>query len=299
MKNILLSLLVLTSFFIKVDGQVGVGTNTPNSSANLDIDVSGLSTKKGMLLPRVMLQNNTDVTTIANPAVGLMVYNTQDNGTSPNAVEKNTFYFWNGVQWTNISSLTEVKRELLPQVFFIAEGNNNVTTPQYTYYKNENINVAPVVIKFDPSSVILNTGNNITLNTDNTLLINNSGLYEVSGFINYNPSILLSTVILTTTNVEFIIQISTDNGISWNNIAKTVGVWGEGTSLNNRTNNISPVIITANKNNLLRCLVFKTQGDNHRETTDPIDPVSNPAKATISAPTGLEYGKVLKILKLD
>lgn len=299
MKNILLTVFLISSFFIRLHAQVGIGTSTPNSSSNLDIDVSSLTTKKGMLLPRVALQNSTDVTTIANPAVGLMIYNTQDNGTIPNNVEKNTFYFWNGVQWTNISSLTEVKRELLPQVFFIAEGNNNITTPQYTYYHAENINVAPIIIKFDQSSVILNTGNNVTLNSNNTLLINNSGSYEVSGFINYNPSISFNTTISTTTNVEFIIQISTDNGGIWDNIAKTVGVWGAGTSLNNRTNNIPPVIITANKSNLLRCVVSKTLGDNHRETTDPIDPVTNPAKATISAPTGLEYGKVLKILKLD
>lgn len=299
MKNILFSFFLISSFFIRLDAQVGIGTTTPNSSANLDIDVSSTTTKKGMLLPRVTLQNSADVTTIANPAVGLMVYNTLDDGIPPNNVEKNTFYFWNGVQWTNISSLSEVKRELLPQVFFIAEGNNSITTPQYTYYHSENINVAPVVIRFDQSSVILNTGNNVTLKSDNTLLINNSGSYEVSGFINYNPSIPFNTTISTTTNVEFIIQISTGGIGSWKNIAKTVGVWGAGTSLNNRTNNIPPVTITADKGDLLRCLVIKTFGDNHRETTDPIDPVNNPAKATISAPTGLEYGKVLKILKLD
>ena len=282
MNKKLLFILLLLVYHFKVLAQIGIGTSTPNSSANLDIDVSSLASKKGLLLPRVALQNNIDVITIPNPAVGLIVFNTEDSGTIPNAVEKNTFYYWNGIQWTNISTLTEVRRELLPQVFFIAEINNGITTQQFTNSGTDNINVSPVVVKFIQNSVILNTGSNVTLNDDYTFTINNSGSYEVSGFINYNPS--LDNLNLST-NVEFIIQIN--DGTGWKNVAKTVGVWGAGTTRNNRTNNIPPVIFTAEKNNLIRCLVFKTQGSNHT------------IGATISAPTGLQYGKVLKIQKLD
>lgn len=283
-------LLLIGVFFFSMIGvmtaQVGVSTTLPNTSAALDIDVSSLVSKKGLLLPRVSLLNNTDVVTIPSPAVGLMVYNLSNNGVGNAAVAANMFYYWDGVQWTNLTNLSEVKRELLPQVFFVAEGGNGITTPQNTVSGADDINVAPLIIKFSPSSVVLNTGNNLTMNSDNTMNVNNGGTYEVSGFINYNPSIDTGGL-QNTTNMEFIIQISSNNGTSWSNIAKTVGVWGAGTTLNSRSNNIPPAIITANKNDLLRCVVQKTQGDNHA------------AGARISAPTGLQYGKVLKIQKIN
>lgn len=286
MKKLVLIIICLLPFTAVMSAQVGISTLSPNTSAALDIDVSSLASKKGLLLPRVSLLNNTDVVTIPSPAVGLLVYNIANAGTGTAAVSANMFYYWDGVQWTNLTNLSEVKRELLPQVFFIAEGGNNITTPQNTVSGADNINTSPVIIKFSASSVVLNTGNNLTMNADNTMLVNNSGTYEVSGFINYNPSINTGGL-QNTTNMEFIIQISTNAGTSWSNIAKTVGVWGAGTTLNSRSNNIPPVIIVANKNDLLRCVVQKTQGDNHG------------SGARISAPTGLQYGKVLKIQKIN
>jgi hypothetical protein len=258
----------------------------------LDVDVSALSVKKGLLLPRVNLLSNTDVVTIPSPAVGLLVYNLAANGAGTAAVAANMFYFWDGVQWTNLTNLTEVKRELLPQVFFIAEGNNGSTTPQQTLLGSDNINTGQVVMKFQQSSLVLNTGNNLTLNTNNTIGVVNQGTYEVSGFINYNPNIQnLSSF----TNVEFIIQVSTDGGSNWSNVAKTVGVWGAGTTLNSRSNNIAPVIVSLNKTNLLRCVVQKTQGADH---TTFLQGDGTTAYPQISAPTGLLYGKVLKIQKI-
>ena len=52
---------------------VGIGTLTPNSSAMLDIDVTSLATKKGLLIPRM---NTVQMNAIATPANGLIVYNT-------------------------------------------------------------------------------------------------------------------------------------------------------------------------------------------------------------------------------
>ena len=51
---------------------VGVGTNTPNASAQLDVTASN----KGILIPRM---NTTAIATIANPAKGLMVLDTAKN----------------------------------------------------------------------------------------------------------------------------------------------------------------------------------------------------------------------------
>ncbi|MBL0182072.1 MAG: hypothetical protein IPP96_07175 [Chitinophagaceae bacterium] len=67
---------------------VGIGTATPNASAQLDIT----STAKGLLIPRMTLvQRNL----IATPATGLLIYQT-DN--TPG------FYYYNGAGWNQIST---------------------------------------------------------------------------------------------------------------------------------------------------------------------------------------------------
>ena len=103
---------------------VGVFTKTPDASAALDVDVSALpaNAKKGMLLPRVQLRDKKDQTTIPSPAVGLVVYNLQDSGTEDNQVEHDMFYFWDGTKWLDMTNIDIVIRELLPQVFFILQG---------------------------------------------------------------------------------------------------------------------------------------------------------------------------------
>jgi len=53
-------------------GQIGIGTNTPNASAMLDIS----STSKGFLAPRMSLLQRQ---AISSPANGLMVYQENDN----------------------------------------------------------------------------------------------------------------------------------------------------------------------------------------------------------------------------
>ncbi|MEN2992655.1 MAG: hypothetical protein ABDH91_03785 [Bacteroidia bacterium] len=53
-------------------GNVGIGTNSPNASARLEVS----ATNAGVLIPRVNLTSVTDATTIPNPATSLLVYNT-------------------------------------------------------------------------------------------------------------------------------------------------------------------------------------------------------------------------------
>lgn len=74
--------------------QLGVGTNSPDASAQLDVT----ATDKGFLAPRIALTSTADVTTIATPATGLMVYNTATAGTSPSNVIPGYYYF-NGIKW--------------------------------------------------------------------------------------------------------------------------------------------------------------------------------------------------------
>ena len=76
----LLSSFLLLSFF--TNAQIGIGTNTPNASAKLDV----ASTSKGFLPPRM---DSTARNTIASPAAGLTIYNTSSKA----------FECFNGTGW--------------------------------------------------------------------------------------------------------------------------------------------------------------------------------------------------------
>jgi len=80
--------LVLALFtFINTFSQLGIGTTTPNASAQLDI----VSTTKGLLIPRM---TELQRTSIPSPVAGLMVY--QNNNTTG-------FYYYNGSAWTHLA----------------------------------------------------------------------------------------------------------------------------------------------------------------------------------------------------
>ena len=98
MKKIFLLLFLIT---YSVQGQVGIGTDTPNASARLDVS----ATDKGFLPPRISLTSATDNSTILTPATGLLIYNTATAGTIPNNVSPG-YYYWNGNSWVKISGGT-------------------------------------------------------------------------------------------------------------------------------------------------------------------------------------------------
>lgn len=83
---------IFTLFFIILTSlsfaQVGIGTNTPAPSAQLDIS----STERGLLMPRMtMAQRNL----IASPATGLTIYQTDNTA---------GFYFFDGSNWVTLGA---------------------------------------------------------------------------------------------------------------------------------------------------------------------------------------------------
>lgn len=82
-------------FVITSDGSVGIGTIAPDASAILEVKASN----KGFLGPRVALTSITDKVTIANPANGLLVYNT---GTG--SLDYVGYVFWNGSEWRALNN---------------------------------------------------------------------------------------------------------------------------------------------------------------------------------------------------
>jgi hypothetical protein len=95
MKYLLFAFISLIS--VGLFAQTGIGTTTPNASAKLEV----YATNKGFLPPRVALLSTTDVATITTPATGLVVYNTNTAGSSPNAVVP-SYYYWDGAKWNGL-----------------------------------------------------------------------------------------------------------------------------------------------------------------------------------------------------
>jgi hypothetical protein len=95
MKHLFFLIFLLSALTTRA--QTGIGTASPDASAKLEVN----SSNKGFLPPRVTLTSQTDNTTIANPATGLLVYNT---GTNPNLVAG--YYYWNGSNWATIATAT-------------------------------------------------------------------------------------------------------------------------------------------------------------------------------------------------
>ena len=113
-----------------LNAQVNVGsTSTPNSSAMLQVT----STNKGVLLPNVSLQNGTDATTIASPATGLVVWNT--NTTMGIGIYTNTGTPTSPV-WQKLSTSTATNGNT---------GNNGITSNTVTTVINSNTPTNSVV----------------------------------------------------------------------------------------------------------------------------------------------------------
>lgn len=74
MKNKILFLIAFTILFLgEAKAQIGIGTNTPDASAILDITASA----KGLIVPRMTTLERD--ASIKSPTAGLLIYNTTSN----------------------------------------------------------------------------------------------------------------------------------------------------------------------------------------------------------------------------
>lgn len=98
----ILPLLCICSFAFAQQG-VAINTDgsTPHASAILDIK----STNRGLLAPRMTY---TQRTAIASPAVGLMVYQTDDNLTNEKGI-----YVFDGTSWRRLANLSDLSSSTL------------------------------------------------------------------------------------------------------------------------------------------------------------------------------------------
>ena len=105
MKKILLPLLLVNFIIYNLQAQnVGIGTASPNASAQLDI----YADNKGILIPRVALTALNSATPVVSPANGLLVYNISTGAPPPNTISPG-FYYWDAVAvvWVRLFSANE------------------------------------------------------------------------------------------------------------------------------------------------------------------------------------------------
>ncbi len=155
---------------ITTAGNVGIGTTTPDASAIVDMS----SSNKGVLVPRVQLKGTTDITTIPNPAIGLLVYNMADNQVSGNGdpVRANIYYYWAGTYWDPMMSMRTIIEKRIPEPAIF-----QLSTDQYDFLKGVS---AGNKSTFPVSTVINSIPDKIELiNSEKTIRFQ-PGVYQIT-----------------------------------------------------------------------------------------------------------------------
>lgn len=178
-KKLLALFLLLFQFSF---AQVGIGTTTPSASSALEIK----SANSGLLIPRVVLNSTTDVTTIVNPATSLLVYNTgTTNDVTPG------FYYWEG-SWktlkgtaTNNSGGWNLTGNTTTATDYLGTNNYNslvfkVNNNQFSkYHPNGGISIGNSANGNDNNSVAIGTSANASASNQATAIGPNT---TASGF---------------------------------------------------------------------------------------------------------------------
>ncbi|MBT8394274.1 MAG: hypothetical protein HKO81_08785 [Flavobacteriaceae bacterium] len=115
--------IIFICLIFNIEAQVGIGTVSPNTNAMLDVDVSGLTNKKGFLPPRMTTaEKNSLGTSLVLADKGMMVFDT----------DLTAFYYWNGSEW----ALIRIDSVVTDEDSF---GNLYLTSPADTYIANKNV----------------------------------------------------------------------------------------------------------------------------------------------------------------
>jgi uncharacterized protein (TIGR02145 family) len=116
-KSIFATFLLLLATTL-LQAQVGIGTNTPNASAQLDVT----STAKGFLPPRM---TRTQRTAIANPTAGLIIWCTD-------CASNGELQVYNGATWTNLIGGTALGTRPDPPTNVVATAGDALATITFT-----------------------------------------------------------------------------------------------------------------------------------------------------------------------
>ena len=152
MNKIAYCLIVLLCVHSNCFSQVGIGTTDPDGSSVLDIE----SINKGILVPRL---SNSQISTITEPATGLLVFNSDLNEFQFNCGNKLS------PDWSKISHNMSVK-------YSNTNTTTNINTPTFT-----NVPIFGAIDWNDDTSLYNQSGNVITINA--------TGRYRITANISY------------------------------------------------------------------------------------------------------------------
>ncbi len=145
--------IVCMILFGTVDAQVGINTNTPNTSSVLDIN----SSNKGVLFPQYdLVVLNSTSTPVANPTDGLIIYNSGGTSTFPKG-----YYVWIRNQWQRIliaGSEPQNMSLLIGSGVLIPAGSTNNTLANFSVTSNK---ITGASLAADNSTITLPAGNYI------------------------------------------------------------------------------------------------------------------------------------------
>ncbi len=186
-RTFIISTLILSFFMFvwEMDGQVGIGTLTPNSKSALDV----VSTTSGFLIPRMTQAQRNAITT---PPVGLQIYQT-DN--TPG------FYYYDGSSWVGQGNGTVTLINTGTGITggpFTGSGTVSLATMAARTVKG-NISVSPAVptdISFGTTvnTVALGDHTHAVPGADKQMIFNNSGALNGSSNLRWNNTYKHATI---------------------------------------------------------------------------------------------------------
>jgi hypothetical protein len=186
---------IFSSHCMYAQSNIGIGTNTPNASAILDVN----STNKGLLIPRMTTAQRND---IVSPANGLLVFDTN----------KNEFWYYKSNTWTALTS----QGFSLPYIGNTASSSNaflinndgvgtaikgtntalygigvyGLSTADYSYgvYAGSKMKNATALTAYADSGTAVNAVTLSDNNTSTTLRVVNQGLGPAGYIATINPN---------------------------------------------------------------------------------------------------------------
>ncbi len=180
---------LLLIFCIFTNAQVGVNTDKPDPSAILDLGPGN----RALRFPEVALQSTSDLTTIANPAHGLIVYNTNED-TDSSLFADNYYYFNSNLQkWVAIinSEYAESELDKIKPPLYVGE---LFKTNQQVFTNLDNTALNVIDFAQSNSTTILNQNLIERLpGSTTTFKILRTGIFVFEGFASYKFTLSANT----------------------------------------------------------------------------------------------------------
>ncbi len=139
------------------------------------------STNKGLLIPRINLVSETDVSTIPSPNTSLLIYNT--NASMPDGMG---FYFYNGNKWSKLSTINNITN-----FSWGLNGNNGddtnfigTTNNKPLVFKTNNLLSGKIDAVLNNVFLGRGAGKSVTTGTNNSFFGNQAGFSTTTGYTN-------------------------------------------------------------------------------------------------------------------